>query len=208
MENGLRNMWVTETALTTALNMSYMAEQLSLFGIVVGVALLLTGIGFLVLAIGGALRKAPGERLESCAAAHRCGDRLSGDSARARRAASAALPRSRIMGAWSRGSRRSSRRASRSAPSSPSTRCSSGFLEAAASLTDARYAALGVIDPGGTGLERFLVIGLDEQTRTLIGEDPHGRGLLGTLIREAKPLRLRDLTAHPDSSASRRTTRR
>jgi len=59
VENGLRNMWVTETALTTALNMSYMAEQLSLFGIVVGVALLLTGIGFLVLAIGGALRKVP-----------------------------------------------------------------------------------------------------------------------------------------------------
>jgi hypothetical protein len=52
-------MWVTETALTTALNMSFMAEQLSLFGIVVGVALLLTGIGFLVLAIGGALRKVP-----------------------------------------------------------------------------------------------------------------------------------------------------
>ena len=57
VENGLRNMWVTETALATALNMSYMAEQLSLFGIVVGVALLLTGIGFLVLAIGGALRR-------------------------------------------------------------------------------------------------------------------------------------------------------
>jgi hypothetical protein len=59
VENGLRNMWVTETALTTALNMSYMAEQLSIFGIVVGVALLLTGIGFLVLSIGGALRHAP-----------------------------------------------------------------------------------------------------------------------------------------------------
>jgi hypothetical protein len=56
VENGLRNMWVTETALTTALNMSFMAEQLSLFGIVTGVALLLTGIGFLVLAVGGALR--------------------------------------------------------------------------------------------------------------------------------------------------------
>ena len=58
VENGLRNLWVTETALSTALNMSYMAEQLSLFGIVVGVALLLTGIGFLVLSIGGALRRA------------------------------------------------------------------------------------------------------------------------------------------------------
>jgi len=57
VENGLRNLWVTETALTTALNMSFMAEQLSLFGIIVGIALLLTGIGFLVLSIGGALRK-------------------------------------------------------------------------------------------------------------------------------------------------------
>jgi F0F1-type ATP synthase membrane subunit c/vacuolar-type H+-ATPase subunit K len=54
--NGARNIWVTETALTTALNTSYMAEQLSLFGIVVGVALLLSGLGFGILAIGGALR--------------------------------------------------------------------------------------------------------------------------------------------------------
>lgn len=56
VENGLRNLWVTETALATALNMSYMAEQLALFGIVVGVALLLSGVGFVVLALGGALR--------------------------------------------------------------------------------------------------------------------------------------------------------
>jgi len=48
--NGARNTWVTETALTTALNMSFMAEQLALFGTVVGVALLLSGIGFIVLA--------------------------------------------------------------------------------------------------------------------------------------------------------------
>jgi multisubunit Na+/H+ antiporter MnhC subunit len=41
---------VTETALTTALNASYMADKLGLFGIVVGVALLLTGIGFIILA--------------------------------------------------------------------------------------------------------------------------------------------------------------
>ena len=46
VDNGLRNLWVTETALTTALNTSYMAEQISLFGIVVGIALLLAGIGF------------------------------------------------------------------------------------------------------------------------------------------------------------------
>jgi hypothetical protein len=51
VENGLRNLWVTETALTTALNVSYMAEQLALFGLVVGVALLLSGVGFIILAI-------------------------------------------------------------------------------------------------------------------------------------------------------------
>ena len=48
--NTARNTWVTATALTTALNMSFMAEQLALFGLVVGVALLLSGIGFIVLA--------------------------------------------------------------------------------------------------------------------------------------------------------------
>lgn len=58
VSNSARNTWVTETALTTALNQSYMASQLALFGIVVGVALILAGIGFLVLAIGGALRHA------------------------------------------------------------------------------------------------------------------------------------------------------
>jgi hypothetical protein len=56
VSNGARDLWVTETALTTALNTSYMAEQLSLFGLVVGIALLLSGIGFAILAIGGALR--------------------------------------------------------------------------------------------------------------------------------------------------------
>ena len=50
VSNGARNIWVTETALTTALNMSYMAEQLSIFGLVVGIALLLTGIGLVILA--------------------------------------------------------------------------------------------------------------------------------------------------------------
>ena len=55
--NAARDTWVTATALSTALNMSYMAEQLALFGIVVGVALLLSGIGFIVLALGGALRR-------------------------------------------------------------------------------------------------------------------------------------------------------
>lgn len=55
--NGVRNLWVTETALTTALNTSYMADRLGLFGIVVGVALLLSGIGFIVLAFAALHRK-------------------------------------------------------------------------------------------------------------------------------------------------------
>jgi hypothetical protein len=56
--NGARNVWVTETALATALNVSYMATQLSLFSLVVGIALLLAGVGFIVLALG-ALRSDP-----------------------------------------------------------------------------------------------------------------------------------------------------
>lgn len=55
-ENPSRNIWVEETALSTALNASYMAEQTALFGIVVGIALLLAGIGFAVLTMAGALR--------------------------------------------------------------------------------------------------------------------------------------------------------
>jgi hypothetical protein len=54
-DNGEREIWVTATALTTALNTSYMADRLSVFGIVVGIALLLTGIGFAVLVAGGAV---------------------------------------------------------------------------------------------------------------------------------------------------------
>ena len=50
VSNNFRNQWVTETALSTALNMSYMAERLSVFGLVVGIALLLTGIGLVILA--------------------------------------------------------------------------------------------------------------------------------------------------------------
>ncbi len=57
VDNAVRNVWITETALSTALNVSYMAEQLALFSLVVGIALLLTGVGFLVLALGGALRR-------------------------------------------------------------------------------------------------------------------------------------------------------
>jgi len=53
--NEARNLWVTETALTTALNTAYLGERVGVFGIIMGIALLLTGIGFLVLTLGGAL---------------------------------------------------------------------------------------------------------------------------------------------------------
>jgi hypothetical protein len=56
VQNAARQIWVTYTALGTALNTSYMASQLALFGIVVGIALLLTGIGFAILSAVGALR--------------------------------------------------------------------------------------------------------------------------------------------------------
>ncbi len=68
------------------------------------------------------------------------------------------------------------------------------LVESAASLTGAQYAALGVIDPGGKELERFVTFGIDQKTRTTIGDPPHGRGILGVLIRDATPLRLHDLT--------------
>jgi hypothetical protein len=62
MSNPARNIWVTETALTTALNTAFFAERVAWFSIVMGIALLLTGIGFLVLTLGGALGIAPVHR--------------------------------------------------------------------------------------------------------------------------------------------------
>ena len=63
VQNGARSIWVEETGLTTALNTAYMASRLALFGIVVGIALLLSGFGFAILAIGGALRNPEGSLL-------------------------------------------------------------------------------------------------------------------------------------------------
>ncbi|PWU21095.1 MAG: hypothetical protein C5B48_11710 [Candidatus Rokuibacteriota bacterium] len=59
VENGVRNVWVTETSLTSALNLAYTASQIALFGLVVGIALLLSGIGFLILALSGAIQRVP-----------------------------------------------------------------------------------------------------------------------------------------------------
>jgi signal transduction histidine kinase len=71
------------------------------------------------------------------------------------------------------------------------------LVEAAAELTGARYAALGVIDQTGLQLERFLTHGIDSETHAAIGDLPRGRGILGVLIHEATPLRLHDLMEDP-----------
>ncbi|HLE99902.1 MAG TPA: GAF domain-containing protein [Gaiellaceae bacterium] len=73
------------------------------------------------------------------------------------------------------------------------------IVDTAAQLTGARYAALGVVDPSGSRLERFLTSGIDPETRAAIGDPPHGRGVLGALIRRAEPLRLHRIADHPDS---------
>jgi two-component system, NarL family, sensor histidine kinase DevS len=73
------------------------------------------------------------------------------------------------------------------------------LTQLAAELTGARYAALGVIDPTGSRLERFITHGIDGETRTAIGDPPHGRGILGALIRDARPLRLHAITDDPRS---------
>jgi signal transduction histidine kinase len=73
------------------------------------------------------------------------------------------------------------------------------LVEAAAELTGARYAALGVIAENGTELEQFVTHGIDAELRAKIGDLPRGRGILGVLIRDTQPLRLHDLADDPRS---------
>ena len=68
VENGARNIWVTQTALATALNVSYMSSALSLFSLVVGIALLLAGVGFVVLALGALPKRSETEAGEAATA--------------------------------------------------------------------------------------------------------------------------------------------
>jgi signal transduction histidine kinase len=67
-------------------------------------------------------------------------------------------------------------------------------------LVGARYAAMGVIDDSGSALSEFITSGLTPEHRERIGRLPTGHGILGLLIREPKPIRLRDLTTHAASS--------
>jgi signal transduction histidine kinase len=74
-----------------------------------------------------------------------------------------------------------------------------GILATAREVTGARYAALGILDEQRTSLDRFVTLGVDDQTRAAIGDLPRGRGVLGVLITEPKPLRLTNVSEHPRS---------
>src|SRR3954454_12057552 len=73
------------------------------------------------------------------------------------------------------------------------------IVTTAADLVGARYGALGVLDPTRTRLVEFVTTGIDADGRAAIGHLPEGLGILGLLIVEPRPLRLPDLTRHPDS---------
>jgi signal transduction histidine kinase len=73
------------------------------------------------------------------------------------------------------------------------------LLETALDLTGAQYAALGILNESRTGLDQFLAIGIDAETRRAIGALPRGRGVLGALIEDPRPLRLSDVRRHPRS---------
>jgi hypothetical protein len=73
------------------------------------------------------------------------------------------------------------------------------IVASAAELVGARYAALGVIDPAGKGLVEFVHVGIDPTEVEAIGRLPEGRGILGLLVTDPRPIRLADLGEHPDS---------
>ncbi len=70
-------------------------------------------------------------------------------------------------------------------------------VDAAREVVGARYAALGVLGEDRASLVQFVTSGIDSEARTRIGDLPRGRGLLGYVIREAKPIRTADLNRHP-----------
>ena len=74
-----------------------------------------------------------------------------------------------------------------------------GIVQAAVEATGATYGGLGVIDDAGTAFERFVVVGMDAATRERIGRLPVGTGVLGLLLQHREPVRLADLTTHPEA---------
>src|SRR5438094_2469682 len=72
-------------------------------------------------------------------------------------------------------------------------------VQVSAQVIGARYAAIGVLASDGRTLEHFTTYGVDSELAATIGTPPRGHGILGLVIREGKPIRLPDLTKHPDS---------
>jgi signal transduction histidine kinase len=72
-------------------------------------------------------------------------------------------------------------------------------VEISAKVIGARYAAIGVVAPDGKTLEHFTTYGIDAELAARIGDLPRGHGILGLVLRDSKPIRLSDLTKHPDS---------
>jgi GAF domain-containing protein len=73
------------------------------------------------------------------------------------------------------------------------------IVRSACALVNARYGALGVLSPDGEHLVEFVTHGISPEERARIGDLPRGHGILGLLIRDPRPRRLADISAHPDS---------
>ncbi|MDA8357027.1 MAG: GAF domain-containing protein [Actinomycetota bacterium] len=73
------------------------------------------------------------------------------------------------------------------------------LVEEARSMTGARYGALGIVNDAGDGLSEFIVAGIKPEVRALIGQPPRGRGVLGLLLSDPRPIRLVDIKQHPAS---------
>jgi signal transduction histidine kinase len=73
------------------------------------------------------------------------------------------------------------------------------IVETACDLVDAQYGALGVLRQDGDGLAAFIHVGIDDETAAKMGSLPEGKGVLGELIRDPRPQRIRDLSTHPSS---------
>lgn len=73
------------------------------------------------------------------------------------------------------------------------------IAELACKVLGAKYGAVGMLNEDGGGLSQFITVGIDEEVASRIGPLPVGKGILGAVVREAKPLRLKDLTNDPRS---------
>ena len=73
------------------------------------------------------------------------------------------------------------------------------IVEIAVELTGARYGALGVLSPDGASITSFITVGITDEERDALGDPPTGHGLLGALIRDARPIRIPDIADDPRS---------